>query len=411
MCTDIRREQDFGVVGTLLLPILVWSVLAGSLVGCGTNPFEDPHAVNERALDHLAAGRSSEAAAVLRTATQKWPQELPLWLNLAHAYLAENRKEDALEAYDQALGPILAANSNPTTEVSLDFLDGFALLAIELQRSRWALDRLGQLPVALKETPFAQLGFARLLAQERRYAESLKAFERARTLWVMSGSDGAQSAPGESRRDVGREALVGRVATLAVRDGVRANIDAALAELAGNETNSEHRLHVATTLLTIQRYDEALLWATGLTESAPELGRGWHLRALALEGLGRMEEAVPLLREAWKATQPDPEGAVHYAALMLKRGLDDEALIALEWIGQSFEGNSTSPTVDAALGALYARRGDEASARRTLERALRAAPDDRDVRKLYEKVTGTPAPSSEPTNGSSADTGLTVQSQ
>lgn len=406
-----RKDASLGAAGRLLLPILISSVSIGSLLGCGANLFEAPNAVNERALDDLAAGRSSEAADALRAATQRWPQELPLWLNLAHALLAESRAEDALEAYDEALGLILSAGSSPIPGIPLDFPDRYASLAIELQRSPWALDRLSQLPVALKETPYAQLGLARLYAEERRYAESLKAFERAQTLWVLSRSDRVSRAPGHSGQDVGVEALVGRVVTLATRDGVRADVDAVLAELARNETSPEQRLHVTTSLLTIQRYEEALQWATGLTENAPENGRGWHLRALALEGLDRMEEAAPFLQKAWEASRPDPEGALHYAALMLKSGADAEALIALEWIGRSSEDDPASPAVAMALGVLYARRGDESSARAYIERALRAAPDDRDIRKLYEKMTGIAPPPPEPANGSSPNAGPTVQSQ
>ena len=130
---------------------------------------------------------------------------------------------------------------------------------------------------------------------------------------------------------------------------------------------------IGATLLHEARYADALAWFDlGLANRAdaePLLTN----RAKALEGLGRDEEADEAYRLAFLAAKSE-RTAIEFVNLLLRRGRDDAALAAIR---------DALPLVTpgyqvvflASAGAIVARRGDEAGAKRFVLAALDVLPN------------------------------------
>jgi tetratricopeptide (TPR) repeat protein len=132
----------------------------------------------------------------------------------------------------------------------------------------------------------------------------------------------------------------------------------------------------ATALLGIGRLEEALVAADSLIDRAP-LSENWALRAVILASRGEEREAIHDFRKAWSIEEPgDPEGSAWlramWARLSLQRGRRDEAEDLLE------EALRIRPFHGLALGLLgdlERERGDQDAADRHYAAAYQTTGD------------------------------------
>ena len=368
---------------------LVWL-----FTGCSGPPHDALHRANEVALAHLESGRYPDAVTAFQDAVAKWPEERTLWVNLAQALVLANRRAEAMAAYESALelpdeSPKAKAGRTGHDHLLLDY----AVTAIGVRRTPRALAFLEAITGPEPSSARSAIAFAILQRVEGRLGDALQSAEKATELWK---TDGDSSGDEGSWGDIGLLARAIRMSGVVARDGLEADIDHDLDALGREDLIPAVMIRVSISLLQAGRSEEALVWARRATEAAPEIGRSWHLQALALEALGRSDEAIPVLQQASKARFPDPEAVVHYAAEMLERGLEEEALSVLRDLSSTPTRpggpESDSAVVQMAIGSVYAQRGQRLLAREHVERALQIDPYNPEAALLYEKLTGSPPP-------------------
>ena len=130
---------------------------------------------------------------------------------------------------------------------------------------------------------------------------------------------------------------------------------------------------IGATLLREERYADALAWFDLGLRNRPDAEPLLTNRAKALEGLGRDDEADEAYRLAFLSAKSE-RTAIEFVNLLLRRGRDDAALAAIR---------DALPLVTpgyqvvflASAGAIVARRGDEAGAKRFVLAALDVLPN------------------------------------
>ena len=379
---------------TVLLFFLPAAGVVWLMAGCGGEMADGVHRVNEEGLTHLEAGRYPEAVETFQKACGEWPAERTLWINLARTLVLAHRRGEAMAAYEQAIMLPDDRDADLADRTQRDnLLLDYAALAVGLHRTGRALVYVEKVAGTEPGSSRAALAYGILLRIEGRFDDALRSFDAAGKLWDGSGG---QTEDGEPLEDIGLLAQAMAMSTTIARDGSRAQIDDYLQTLKGKNLRPALMVRVAIALLEGGRNEDALEWAKRATVTGPELGRGWHVMALALQILGRNDEAIPVLQQASKARLADPEAVVHYAAEMLDRGLEDEALNALRELSDPgsrvSEIDGGSAIVEMAIGSVYARRGQRLLAREHIERALQIDPDCTDAAVLFEKITGSPPP-------------------
>ncbi len=372
------------------------------LSGCSRAPSDPIQRANEEAIALLESGNYPEAVAVFQRAVAEWPHERRLWLNLAQALILSNRIGEAMAAYESAIK--ISQDLGPSAQESegRDRLIEYVILAVDRGESSRALEILNNLPSGALETPRIQLAHGFLEMAEKRYEKALSAFDKAISLWISSGQT---VNPDKPWGNVGITARVGKITALAALQGRDDEIDSILEELKNEKLSSSARTYLANSLLAAGRYEEALQQAQAATAEAPEQGRGWHLQALALEGMGKTDEAIPPLLKATTANHKDPEAVLHYAAIMLERGLEEEAMNALESLMDSLSRDEhnrdassiagqmkQAAAVQTAIGSIYAHRGQRIIAQDHLIQALKLDPGNQEAINLYTQITGKTPP-------------------
>ena len=99
----------------------------------------------------------------------------------------------------------------------------------------------------------------------------------------------------------------------------------------------------------------------------PANARYWGAAGLALYRLGRLEEAIPLMREASRKDPGNTEGLFYFGGLLFEAGRYAEAVEVLSRV-VAVTGRRREPLY--ALGAAYAALGDTARARQVIDSVL-----------------------------------------
>ena len=94
-------------------------------------------------------------------------------------------------------------------------------------------------------------------------------------------------------------------------------------------SNMEARLRFGTISIAARDFEEVLAQGTALTEADPENANGWSLRAQALEGLDRAEEAEEFYLKAIELAPENPDSLVALSRYYGRAGRMDDAEQAL----------------------------------------------------------------------------------
>ena len=105
------------------------------------------------------------------------------------------------------------------------------------------------------------------------------------------------------------------------------------------------------------------------------------LKARILEGLGRKDEAAPLLKEAWLVATEDDLGKVGGQLMSNKQYAEAVPVFEL-----SVRGNPGSWKAHDQLAEAYLKSGDAAKALATYAKALELAPDEATKKRLEETL-------------------------
>jgi len=141
---------------------------------------------------------------------------------------------------------------------------------------------------------------------------------------------------------------------------------AAYAEAQRRLSNSPFVLYQhAHTLAALERHEEALVGYTAAMAADPDWALPWHGRALSLKELGRFEAATTALNEAIARDPGRARYRSNLASLLAEMGRLNEAAAILEELTRAFP-DYLPGWFNLAL--MQARGGENAAARRTLER-------------------------------------------
>ena len=239
----------------------------------------------------LQAGDTAEAInqfeACLGSADLDAEQEVAVYAALGAAYLAEERFEDALSAYNFAFA-IVDTQQGRVTEPTLYRNRGIARL--ETGQTDLGLRDLETAAAALPGDTRTQLSLGIAYQDLGRHAEAVVAFDRVVRLepdWV-----GAWINRSSALLDSG-------MTSEAVEDARRA---VELDPTSGSSLNM-----LCWTLIQDGRAGTALPLCEQAVAAEPEVGAIVHSQAAALEALGRLDEALPLYQRAWELSPEDPE--------------------------------------------------------------------------------------------------------
>lgn len=232
-----------------------------------------------RAIEHLEA--------CLGSADLSADDEIAVYAGLGAAFLAEERFEDALNAYNFAFA-IVETQQGRVTAPSLYRNRGIARL--ETGQTEAGLRDLEQAAGAMPDDVMTQLSLGIAYQDLGRQAEAVVAFDRVVRLepsWVGAWVNRSSAL------------LEAGMTSRAVEDARRA---VELEPESGTTLNM-----LCWTLIKDGRARTALPLCEQAVAAEPEVGAIVHSHAAALEALGRVDEALPLYRRAWELSPEDPE--------------------------------------------------------------------------------------------------------
>jgi Flp pilus assembly protein TadD len=148
------------------------------------------------------------------------------------------------------------------------------------------------------------------------------------------------------------------------------DIDRSIALDPGDATALHHRGNV---LLALNRFDEARLEYEQTLKITSEDAGVWNNYGIALDGLGRTNEALQAFRRAMECQPPSESAFLGLAFLQIKSGRLDDAAGALDQLEKLEQGPNAA--VLAIRSVLARRRGDAAQAV-ALEQQARALDPD-----------------------------------
>jgi choline-sulfatase len=282
----------------------------------------DPgHAPNFVLLGRVAEreGRLGEAQSAFRAALDLEPETAEAWIGLGRVAEAEGRRDDAHTSY---------AHANGLSRVDAESVWRLAALEIESGRSAEARSALAALPQALAREPEAAARLA--LAERRAGRRDLAALRLSGALRAQPGAPELLLAQAELFEDEGREPAAlalrrkahaakpdDRAARLALARGLALAgedlpLALTLAEQAAAQARSPDALEVLARVRAARgELDAALALADEAFAAAPAPARAnlLFVRAEALAGLGRSDEARAALAEARTLGGADPRAA------------------------------------------------------------------------------------------------------
>jgi len=359
---------------------------------------------NPAALADLATalgelGRHEEASQAARRALALVPDDPELHLTLAGLEAARGRPEAALTALDAALAldPRSVDAKVEKARVLLR-LDADAGDTGDGPRRAEAIALLGQ---ALEQDPDhgrAQVAWADAVEVERGDLDAAAARLRevtARQPFLAEGWRALgrvlerQGHTGEAEecyreglrhqpRDPGLQALLG----LLLAERGDAEEAAPLLEAAAESAVSPlPGVHDGLAAVAVARGDWARAEAEArrAVELAPETASAWNHLAVALEELGRTEEALVAYDRALAADGSYWQAVFNRGLLLRKQGRDGEAMEMFRRVLELHSGHAAS---HYELGVLHGTRGEEARAREHLEAALAAEPEHPRARQI-----------------------------
>ncbi len=142
--------------------------------------------------------------------------------------------------------------------------------------------------------------------------------------------------------------------------------------LAAEPADAEALMMLAHLQLVDRRFDGTLHAADAAIGAQPLAERAYRLRALALSGLGRHDEAVVA---AEHAVRLDPYASIVlrcYAIVLHAAGRSEQGL---EMARRAVDLDPLDPEAHFRVGDIASDRGDRATARRAYEETLRLKPD------------------------------------
>jgi len=256
------------------------------------------------------------AVQALKAVVEAQPDNAAAWFNLGYAYSGLHQDEDAVQAYEKTL------------ELQPDLFEAHLNLGIlftQMKRVQESVEHLNKAVTLKPEHPRAHLYDGRALAAAGQPDAAEKQFQEALRLDP----------------------------TLAI-----AWFD--LGQLRLNHKDCTGAL-------------EAFQKAQELDPQLPQAKLG---TALALEGLNRSPEAVPLM-EQYLAAQPDDlETRFHLAKLYLQQNKNEQALESLQIVHQA---RPELPGLAAALGDVCALLKKFAESEKYYRQALATAPNEPDL--------------------------------
>ena len=265
------------------------------------------------ALDHKDLPAAVQA---LKAVVKAQPGNAAAWFNLAYAYSGLHQDEDAVEAYEKTLTlqpDLFEAHLN------------LGILLIQMKRAQESVEHLAK-AVALKpDHPRAHLYDGRALAAAGQAEAAEKQFQEA----------------------------------------LRLDPTLAIAWFDLGQLRLNRKDHVGAL--------EAFQKASELDPKLPQAKLG---AALALEGLSRSPEAVPLM-EQYLAAQPDDlETRFHLAKLYLEQNKNEQAYEVLQTV---YGARPETPALAAALGDVCALLKKFGESEKFYRQALAAAPNEPDL--------------------------------
>lgn len=343
-----------------------------------------------RALGEL--GRHEEASQAARRALAVAPDDPELHLTLAGLEAARGRPEAALSALDTALAldprSVDAKVEKARVLLRLDEDTGDTG---DGPRRAEAIALLGQ---ALEEDPDhgrAQVAWADAVEVERGDLDAAAARLRevtARQPFLAEGwralgrvlerrgrTEEAEECYREGLRrqprDPGLQALLG---LLLAERGDAEEATPLLEAAAESAVSALPQVHDGLAAVAVARGE----WARAETEArravelAPEMASAWNHLAVALEELGRTEEALAAYDRALAADGSYWQAVFNRGLLLRKQGRDSAAM---EMFRRVLELNPGHAASHYELGVLHGARGAVARAREHLEAALAAEPE------------------------------------
>lgn len=244
----------------------------------------------------LEAGESVRAIALLEECLSSEDlepdREVSVYAGLGAAFLAEERFEEALDAYNFAFA---IADTQRAEVIEPTLWRNRGIARAELDQLEPALEDLERAAVEMPDDVMTQLTLGIVYQDLDRPADAVVAYDRV--VHLEPDWTGAWINRSSALLDAGMTAA-------AVDDARRA------VEL---EPDSGTTLNMLCwTLIKDGRAHTALPLCEQAVALEPESGAIVHSNATALEALGRMDEALPLYRRAWQLSPDDPEIAADY---------------------------------------------------------------------------------------------------
>jgi Flp pilus assembly protein TadD len=295
---------------------------------------------------YLDLEQPAAAEQVLRRALAIQPEDAEVLLHLGRALMALDRAEEARQFMEKYRQVRPRWFRDPRREPGMIEL---ATLP-ESERREHEIERFRRMAASRPDDPKLQLHLAELLLAAGRPEESLAEF--AKLL--------AMNADGEILEAAGR-ALVRSEQHAAARKF----LERAAAE------RSSARLDLALAVLATDGPDRALE-ALGELPEGERAGDYLLLRAIILEAAGRSEEAAGLLREAVPLAALRPDVARRAALLLVRRGRAGDALAV---VGGALRAAPEDPELRLLEGALLGLAGRPAEAEGALRRLQLRRPE------------------------------------
>ena len=300
----------------------------------------------------LKAGHLADAEAIYRELVEESPNDTRIWFSLGLVLTQQERYEEALDAYEQALHH-LPTDTAASRLVSAGVLAGKALALHELNRLEDAIETLEKVAeyVHLDDSPLLRHGVAAALTFQGdtlsklgRHEEALSAKERVVDYVRLND-------PPDLRRTAVR-ALVGKFRAL-----IPMNRD--------EECSAAFWLKVSEYVRTDDPPDMRRSAATALA-----IGGEWS------NILGRWRDAEVTSRKATTIDPTHDESWRVLAEAILGQNDDTRLAEAVDFARRAVELAPHSSIASHTLSDILVRRGDWTEALSALERALRLGTED-----------------------------------
>lgn len=337
---------------------------------------------------HIAAGRPDQATRALEEGAALDPR---LLFGLAEMYEQQERWKDAADAYERAAslgaatadlrtrwaGALLNVPGADGPRQALEILEAVVredpsddralYMTAQAHRRLRAFDAAEaaarRVMTLRPDSLWGPYALAQVYEDRRDYRRVVDTLSAAMDKWTPSRGAPAQHAVtllthlGFAQLQLGRAADA--VATFERTKSL-------------GEGNSSIDVYLAQALVAASRFDEALRLLEPLRERQPDDYRLAQIAVRALNGLGRGDEAVSVLRSAVAAAPGEPPPYLALADLLSEQKREGEALEVLDDAARRFP---KDPSVPFQRGAVYERAGEMTRAEAAFRDVLKLDPD------------------------------------